>query len=50
MATKMVATWRVDEASKIYGFTFTSKANSKFWKFFQQKFTVLQAGRVAADP
>ena len=39
-----------NEPSKIYQYTFTSKANWKFWKFFQQKFTLLQDGYVDADP
>ena len=35
-----------DEASRIYGYTFISNVNSKF---FQQKFTLSRAARVDAN-
>ena len=36
-----------DETSRIYGYTFVSRANSKF---FQLKFTLSQATRTDANP
>ena len=36
-----------DEVSRIYGYTFISKANSKF---FRQKFTLSRGARADANP